>query len=179
MEKIYVISEDLFKVLNAIHNELDLSESLNNPNITRELHRVIASARLYPEESFRQATKNSKFIASVAAAATGGGVYPEPTPGEGSIPGHNILLRADQIVNHRAEEKLRQYGPFGKAMQAIATCFNALTGHELEPKHVNLIYMLAKLQREAHCHKEDNLLDLVAYAAQLNNQEEGVEQEDE
>lgn len=151
MEKIYVISEDLFKVLNAIHNELDLSESLNNPNITRELHRVIASARLYPE----------------------------PTLGEGSIPGHNILLRADQIVNHRAEEKLRQYGPFGKAMQAIATCFNALTGHELEPKHVNLIYMLAKLQREAHCHKEDNLLDLVAYAAQLNNQEEGVEQEDE
>lgn len=175
MEKIYVISEDLFNVLKAVYDELDIGESLNNPNIARELHRVIASARLYPEESFRQAIQTYE----VGAAAVGGGVYPGPTLGEGSIPGHNILLRADQIVNHRAEEKLRQYGPFGKAMQAIATCFNALTGHELEPKHVNLIYMLAKLQREAHCHKEDNLLDLVAYAAQLNNQEEGVEQEDE
>lgn len=175
MEKIYVIPEDLFNVLKAVYDELDIGESLNNPNIARELHRVIASARLYPEESFRQTIQTYE----AGAAAVGGGVYPGPTLGEGSIPGHNILLRADQIVNHRAEEKLRQYGPFGKAMQAIATCFNALTGHELEPKHVNLIYMLAKLQREAHCHKEDNLLDLVAYAAQLNNQEEGVEQEDE
>lgn len=175
MEKIYVISEDLFNVLKAVYDELDIGESLNNPNIARELHRVIASAWLYPEESFRQAIQAHESGAAIA----GGGVYPASIPGEGSIPGHNILLRADQIVNHRAEEKLRQYGPFGKAMQAIATCFNALTGHELEPKHVNLIYMLAKLQREAHCHKEDNLLDLVAYAAQLNNQEEGVEQEDE
>lgn len=175
MKKIYVISEDLFNVLKAVYDELDIGESLNNPNIARELHRVIASARLYPEESFRQAIQTYE----AGAAAVGGGAYPGPTLGEGSIPGHNILLRADQIVNHRAEEKLRQYGPFSKAMQAIATCFNALTGHELEPKHVNLIYMLAKLQREAHCHKEDNLLDLVAYAAQLNNQEEGVEQEDE
>lgn len=175
MKKIYVISEDLFKILKAVYDELNLSESLNNPNIAHELHRVIASARLYPEESFRQAIQ----VHESGAAAAGGGVYPEPTLGEGSIPSHNILLHADQIVNHRAEEKLRQYGPFGQAMQAIATCFNALTGHELEPKHINLIYMLAKLQREAHCHKEDNLLDLVAYAAQLNNQEEGVEQKDE
>ena len=55
MEKIYVISEDLFNVLKAVYDELDIGESLNNPNIARELHRVIASARLYPEESFRQA----------------------------------------------------------------------------------------------------------------------------
>lgn len=175
MEKIYVISEDLFKVLKAVYDELDLDESFNKPNITRELRRVTAGAMLYPKSSLRRIIKTDES----GAAAAGGGVYPEPTLGEGSIPGHNILLRADQIVNHRAEEKLRQYGPFGKAMQTIATCFNTLTGHELEPKHINLIYMLAKLQREAHCHKEDNLLDLVAYAAQLNNQEEGVEQEDE
>lgn len=175
MEKIYVIPEDLFKVLKAVYDKLDLGESLNKPNITRELRRVIASALLYPKSSLGRVIKTDES----GAAATGGGVYPRPAPGEGSIPGHNILLHADQIVNHRAEEKLRQYGPFGKAMQTIATCFNALTGHELKPKHINLIYMLAKLQREAHCHKEDNLLDLVAYAAQLNNQEEGVEQEDE
>lgn len=177
MEKIYVISEDLFKALKDVYGELDLDESLNNSNITRELHRVIANVRVYPAEGFKRAIR--AYESEAAAVAAGGGVYPAPTPGEGSIPGHNILLRADQIVNNRAEEKLRQYGPFGKAMRAIATSFNALTGHELEPKHINLIYMLAKLQREAHCHKEDNLLDLVAYAAQLNNQEEGVEQKDE
>lgn len=79
MKKIYVISEDLFKVLNAIHNELDLSESLNNPNITRELHRVIASARLYPEESFRQAIQTHE----AGAAAAGEGFTPSLLWGRG------------------------------------------------------------------------------------------------
>lgn len=148
----YYISEEDFELLNRVYKELVETESLNNNNITRDLFIVTLNARPVPGEGFI------------------------PKPGEGFMPDHNILRRADQIVNHRAEEKLRQYGPFGKAMRTIATCFSALTGIKLKPKHINLIYMIAKLQREAHSHKEDNLLDLVAYAAQLNNQEEGVEE---
>ena len=37
----------------------------------------------------------------------------------------NILEKADQIVNHRSEEKERMYGPFGKSMERAAAIYNA------------------------------------------------------
>lgn len=36
----------------------------------------------------------------------------------------NILERADMIVNHRSEEKERQYGPFSESMKKAAEMFN-------------------------------------------------------
>lgn len=39
----------------------------------------------------------------------------------------NILERADQIVNHRSEEKERQYGPFSESMKKAAELYNLIS----------------------------------------------------
>lgn len=81
----------------------------------------------------------------------------------------NILERADKIVNNRSEEKTREYGNFEDSMESMAKIFNAISGLELEPKHMYFAMIALKLSREKHCHKEDNLLDAVAYIGALNN----------
>jgi Mg2+ and Co2+ transporter CorA len=81
----------------------------------------------------------------------------------------NILKRADEIVNHRSEEKERQYGEFGESMERTRDIFNAMTGMALETRHAYLFMVAHKLAREAHAHKEDNLLDACAYLGGLNN----------
>lgn len=81
----------------------------------------------------------------------------------------NILERANEIVNHRAEEKERQYGPFGESMERAAIIFNAMTGHEISGADMFKALLAVKLSRERYSHKEDNLLDACAYIAGLNN----------
>lgn len=85
----------------------------------------------------------------------------------------NILKKADQIVNERSEEKERQYGPFNETMDRMRDIFNAMTGLQLETKHMFQALIALKLSREAHAHKEDNLLDAVAYMGAMNNYLEG------
>lgn len=85
----------------------------------------------------------------------------------------NILKQADQIVNQRSEEKNRQYGSFNDSMDKMRDIFNAMTGLELETKHMFQAIIALKLSREAHAHKEDNLLDAVAYMGAMNNYLEG------
>lgn len=83
----------------------------------------------------------------------------------------NILERANQIVNERSEEKERQYGPFSGSMERAAKLFN-LMSPENESITVQGMYralIALKLSREAYSHKEDNLLDAVAYIGALNN----------
>jgi hypothetical protein len=87
----------------------------------------------------------------------------------------NILEAADQIVNHRSEEKNRQYGPFEDSMERMKTIFNAMTGLELETKHMYVAMIALKFSREAYNHKEDNLLDAVAYIGAMNNYTENQE----
>lgn len=81
----------------------------------------------------------------------------------------NILEAADNIVNHRSEEKERMYGPFDKSMDTMRDIFNAMTGLKLNTEHMFKAMMAMKLAREAHTHREDNLLDLAAYTGALNN----------
>ena len=87
----------------------------------------------------------------------------------------NILERADMIVNHRSEEKERQYGPFSESMQRAADVYNLISP---EPQKITAEGMFRalialKLSREYYGHKEDNLLDAVAYIGGLNNLIEG------
>ena len=49
----------------------------------------------------------------------------------------NILEKADQIVNHRSEEKERMYGPFGKSMERAAAIYNAY--RKVLPRKNNVI----------------------------------------
>lgn len=84
---------------------------------------------------------------------------------------NNILKKADEIVNQRSEEKEREYGPFTESMTKAAIIYNAISPED-EQITVSGMYraMVAlKLSREAYKHKEDNLLDAVAYLGALNN----------
>ena len=81
----------------------------------------------------------------------------------------NILEQADQIVNHRSEEKERQYGPFEESMERMKNIFNAMTGLNLKTEHMYQAMIALKLSRERYNHKEDNLLDAVAYMGAMNN----------
>jgi len=81
----------------------------------------------------------------------------------------NILEEANKIVNKRSQEKERQYGPFDESMDRMRDLYNNMTGQKLETKDMFMAMIAMKLSREAFCHKEDNLLDAVAYIGALNN----------
>ena len=85
---------------------------------------------------------------------------------------NNILYIADQIVNHRAEEKERQYGPFSESIERTAQFYNLMKPKneaDITPEGVFRVLIALKLSREAYGHKVDNLLDGVAYIGALNN----------
>lgn len=85
--------------------------------------------------------------------------------------GKNILEEARSIVYNRSEEKTRQYGPPQASFERAAKIASILTGKELSAQDIVKVQMSLKLSRESHSHKEDNLLDLVAYTAILNDLE--------
>ena len=81
----------------------------------------------------------------------------------------NILEEANKIVNERSEEKARQYGDFSSGMEKAAELFNSMTGINITAIEMFKAMIALKLSREAFNHKEDNLLDAVAYMGALNN----------
>lgn len=83
----------------------------------------------------------------------------------------NILERADQIVNHRSEEKERMYGPFSESMSRAADIYNAMSpdNEQISAEGMYRAMIALKLSRESYAHREDNLLDAAAYIGALNN----------
>lgn len=83
----------------------------------------------------------------------------------------NILETANQIVNERSEEKERQYGPFQVSMERAAVLYNMMSpeGQRITTAGMFRAMIALKLSREAHAHKEDNLLDAVAYMGAMND----------
>lgn len=83
----------------------------------------------------------------------------------------NILKKADEIVNQRSEEKERMYGPFAESMEKAADIYNAISPKDEQITIAGMYRAMValKLSREAYAHKEDNLLDAVAYIGALNN----------
>lgn len=86
----------------------------------------------------------------------------------------NILEKADEIVNKRSEEKERMYGPFSECNRRCAEITSILSGKEITVEDVYKFQIALKLARESFSHKEDNLLDAVAYIGAYNNYLEGV-----
>jgi hypothetical protein len=84
----------------------------------------------------------------------------------------NILQEADKIINQRSEEKERQYGPFSEGMERAAMIMSGATGKHITASDMYMALVALKLSRQSFCHKEDNLLDAVAYLGGLNNYEE-------
>jgi DNA-binding protein H-NS len=81
----------------------------------------------------------------------------------------NILDTANKIVNERNEEKERQYGPFEEGMEKAAKIASLISGKDITADDVYIIMMSLKLSRQSYNKKEDNLLDLVAYAGAWQN----------
>jgi hypothetical protein len=83
----------------------------------------------------------------------------------------NILEQANNIINNRSEEKDRMYGPIGRGMEIAADIFNSITpeGQSITPEGMFWALIALKLSRQHFNHKEDNLLDAVAYMGALNN----------
>lgn len=81
----------------------------------------------------------------------------------------NILLKADDIVNKRAEEQERNYGPFEDSMEKAAVIASELCNKSITQDDMYKCMMALKLSRISYSPKEDSLLDLVAYAAAFNN----------
>lgn len=89
----------------------------------------------------------------------------------------NILEKANELVNERSEEKDREYGPFIECNRKTAEIATILCGKEITTEDIYKFQIALKLARESHAHKEDNLLDLVAYIGALNNFHSDVEPE--
>lgn len=83
----------------------------------------------------------------------------------------NILKKANEIVNERAEEKERQYGPFQASMERAAAFYNLMSpaNQQITAAGMYRAMIALKLSREAYTHKEDNLLDAVAYIGSMND----------
>ncbi len=81
----------------------------------------------------------------------------------------NILEKANQIINERSEEKERMYGPFQEGMSKAAEIATLMTSKAITTEDMYKCMVALKLSRESYSHKEDNLLDAVAYLASLNN----------
>jgi len=81
----------------------------------------------------------------------------------------NILDEANKIINERSEEKERQYGDMFECMETMRNIFNAQTKLDLTTEHMYIAMVAMKLARQSYAHKEDNLLDSVAYLGSLND----------
>lgn len=81
----------------------------------------------------------------------------------------NILQQAHEIVYNRSEEKERNYGDFFESMRRMALIHSTITGEPYNVKNMYMAMVALKLSREAFKHKEDNILDAIAYLASMND----------
>ena len=81
----------------------------------------------------------------------------------------NILLKANEIVNERAEEKTREYGPFDESMTKAAIIASELCNKHITTEDFYKCLIALKMSRMAYNLKEDTLLDAVAYIGALDN----------
>jgi len=81
----------------------------------------------------------------------------------------NILKQANEIVFERSEEKQREYGDFKEGMKRAAKILSGMVGQDLDAVFMYKAMVALKLSRESYTHKEDNLLDAVAYLGSLND----------
>lgn len=89
----------------------------------------------------------------------------------------NILEEANNIVNKRSEEKERMYGPFSECNRRASVIASVMSSKDITVTDLYNMQIALKLARESWAHKQDNLLDVVAYIGALNNYKEGIKVE--
>jgi hypothetical protein len=80
-----------------------------------------------------------------------------------------ILLEANAIVYDRAEEKIREYGPFDESLNKVSIIASELCSKAITTEDVYKILISLKLSRMAYNHKHDTYLDMISYIAALYN----------
>jgi hypothetical protein len=80
-----------------------------------------------------------------------------------------ILLEANAIVYDRAEEKIREYGPFDESLKKVSTIASELCNKKITTEDVYKILISLKLSRMSYNHKHDTYLDMISYIAALYN----------
>ena len=78
----------------------------------------------------------------------------------------SILKKAIEILNKDDPE--RQYGPLLESVKETALIASSILRTNITPEIVLVIYIAGKFNRESYKHKEDNLVDAVAYIEILN-----------
>ena len=81
----------------------------------------------------------------------------------------NILEKANEKVNLRLEEKERMYGDFHISMEKTSSIASLLSNKDINVNDCYNVLIALKLARQSNSHKEDNLLDAVAYMGSLND----------
>ena len=81
----------------------------------------------------------------------------------------NILEQANKIV-YENTDRSKLYGSYHECNQRIADLMTILTGKQITVKDVYYLEVAMKLAREVQFHKEENLLDTIAYLTALNDE---------
>lgn len=80
-----------------------------------------------------------------------------------------ILTKAQDIVYNRTEEQSRNYGDIQESMERASRIATHILGQDISTDIIYWSIVAIKLSREGYAHKEDNLLDAVAYMSALND----------
>lgn len=75
------------------------------------------------------------------------------------------------MILQRKDKEHRGYGNPVESMKRAADIATSICGKPITAQDVVKVMMSVKLSREANAHKEDNLIDLAAYASILNDLE--------
>lgn len=81
----------------------------------------------------------------------------------------NILLQANNLINKKDGEKVRQYGPMKESMFKAAQVASILTNKEITTEDFYKCMIALKVSRLAYQTKQDTLLDICGYVAGLDN----------
>lgn len=80
-----------------------------------------------------------------------------------------ILTKAQNIVYDRTEEQSRNYGDIQESMERASRIATHILGQNISTEIIYWSIIAIKFSREGYKHKEDNLLDAVAYISALND----------
>lgn len=81
----------------------------------------------------------------------------------------NVFEQANNIVNVNIDRK-KMYGSYHDCNKLIAKIMSILTNKDITIKDVFYLEIAMKLAREIQNHKEENIVDVIAYFGALNDE---------